>query len=59
MVDILNWLFGQYADYPALFISLELVAVICGVISVLLASRLNVLVFPVGIYHFRIKIIWK
>ncbi len=49
MVNILNWLFGQYADYPALFIGLELVAVTCGVVSVLLASRLNVLVFPVGL----------
>lgn len=49
MAEIFNWLFGQYADYSALFISLELIAVICGVASVLLASRLNVLVFPIGL----------
>ena len=49
MLEIFNGLFGQYADYPTLFIGLELVAVIFGVASVLLASRLNVLVFPIGI----------
>ncbi|MBU5615612.1 nicotinamide riboside transporter PnuC [Psychrobacter sp. TAE2020] len=49
MLELLNWLFGQYADYPVLFIGLEIVAVIFGVASVLLASRLNVLVFPIGI----------
>ena len=49
MLELLNGLFGQYADYPTLFIGLELIAVIFGVASVLLASRLNVLVFPVGI----------
>lgn len=49
MVEIFNWLFGQYADYSTLFISLELIAVSCGVASVLLASRLNVLVFPIGL----------
>lgn len=49
MLDVFNWLFGQYADYSTLFISLELIAVICGIASVVLASRLNVLVFPVGL----------
>ena len=49
MIALFDWLFGQYADYPTLFIGLELVAVIFGVASVLLASKLNVLVFPVGI----------
>ena len=49
MLELFNWLFGQYADYPMLFVGLELVAVIFGVVSVLLASRLNVLVFPIGI----------
>ena len=49
MVELFNGLFGQYADYPTLFVGLELVAVIFGVASVLLASRLNVLVFPIGI----------
>ncbi|MGP4787704.1 nicotinamide riboside transporter PnuC [Psychrobacter sp. 1Y11] len=49
MVELFNWLFGQYADYSTLFISLELIAVSFGVASVLLASRLNVLVFPIGL----------
>lgn len=49
MADVFNWLFGQYADYPSLFIALELIAVAFGVASVLLASKLNVLVFPIGL----------
>lgn len=46
---MIELLFGQYADYPTLFIVLELIAVSFGVVSVLLASRLSILVFPVGI----------
>lgn len=49
MVEIINWLFGQYAEYPTLFIILELIAVIFGVASVLLASRTSILVFPIGL----------
>lgn len=49
MIAIFDWLFGQYADYPTLFIGLELIAVVFGVASVLLASRTNILVFPIGI----------
>lgn len=49
MVELFSWLFGQYADYPTLFIGLELIGVIFGVASVLLARKLNVLVFPIGI----------
>src|SRR5690606_42013883 len=47
MAELLNWLFGQYADYSTLFIALELIAVIFGVSSVLLASKTNILVFPI------------
>ena len=49
MIAIFDWLFGQYAEYPTLFIGLELVAVVFGVASVLLASKTNILVFPIGI----------
>ncbi len=49
MVELFSWLFGQYADYPALFIGLELIAVIFGVASVLLARKLSVLAFPIGL----------
>lgn len=48
-MEIFNWLFGQYSDYPTLFIGLEFIAVIFGVASVLLASKTNILVFPIGI----------
>ena len=48
-MDIIHWLFGQYADYPPLYIGLELIAVTFGVISVLLASKTNLLAFPIGI----------
>ena len=49
MITLFDWLFGQYADYPTLFIGLELIGVVFGVASVLLASRTNILVFPIGI----------
>ena len=49
MIELFSWLFGQYADYSILFIGLELIAVIFGVASVLLARKLNVLVFPIGL----------
>lgn len=60
-MEIFNWLFGQYADYPSLFIMLELIAVIFGVASVLLASKLNVLVFPIGLVSTAIFVylLWK
>ena len=61
MGEILNWLFSQYADYPTLFIGLELIAVIFGVSSVLLASKTNILVFPIGIISTAIFVylLWK
>ncbi|WP_243443428.1 nicotinamide riboside transporter PnuC [Psychrobacter sp. JCM 18903] len=61
MVEIFNWLFGQYADYPTVFIALELIAVIFGVASVLLASRTNILVFPIGLVSTAIFVylLWK
>lgn len=61
MVEIFNWLFGQYTDYPTLFIGLELIAVVFGVASVLLASRTNILVFPIGLVSTAIFVylLWK
>ncbi|HCN17519.1 MULTISPECIES: nicotinamide riboside transporter PnuC [Psychrobacter] len=61
MAEVINWLFGQYADYPTVFIVLELVAVVFGVASVLLASKTNVLVFPVGLISTAIFVylLWK
>ncbi|MGO2444343.1 MAG: nicotinamide riboside transporter PnuC, partial [Psychrobacter sp.] len=61
MAELLNWLFGQYADYTTLFIVLELIAVIFGVASVLLASKTKVLAFPVGLVSTAIFVylLWK
>lgn len=61
MVEIFEWLFGQYADYPTLFIALELIAVFFGVASVLLARKTNILVFPIGLVSTAIFVylLWK
>ncbi|WP_394211349.1 nicotinamide riboside transporter PnuC [Psychrobacter piscatorii] len=61
MVELLNWLFGQYADYSTTFIVLELIAVVFGVASVLLASKTNILVFPIGLVSTAIFVylLWK
>lgn len=49
MAGIFEWLFGQYASYQPLFIGLELIAVVFGIASVLLARKTNILVYPVGL----------
>ncbi|WP_201526587.1 nicotinamide riboside transporter PnuC [Psychrobacter frigidicola] len=61
MVGTFDWLFGQYAEYPTLFIVLELIGVIFGVASVLLARRTSILVFPIGIVSTAIFVylLWK
>ena len=61
MAELVNWLFGQYADYSTLFIVLELIAVVFGVASVLLASKTNILVFPIGLVSTAIFVylLWK
>lgn len=61
MVELVNWLFGQYADYPTLFIGLELIAVLFGITSVLLAGKTNILVFPIGLVSTAIFVylLWK
>ncbi|SNT69769.1 nicotinamide riboside transporter PnuC [Psychrobacter sp. LV10R520-6] len=61
MIGFFDWLFGQYADYPMLFIVLELIAVVFGVASVLLARKTNILVFPIGLVSTAIFVylLWK
>ena len=61
MTGLIDWLFGQYADYSTIFIILELIAVIFGVASVLLARKLSVLVFPIGLVSTAIFVylLWK
>lgn len=49
MAALFDWLFGQYADYPTLSIVLELIGVVFGVASVLLARRTSILAFPIGL----------
>jgi len=61
MAEIFNWLFGQYADYATIFIALELIAVVFGILSVLLASKTNILAFPIGLVSTAIFVylLWK
>ncbi|WP_352337797.1 nicotinamide riboside transporter PnuC [Psychrobacter sp. 16-MNA-CIBAN-0192] len=61
MIALFDWLFGQYAEYSILFIGLELIAVVFGVASVMLASRTNILAFPIGIVSTAIFVylLWK
>tara|TARA_R110002072_G_scaffold151503_6_gene300937 strand:+ start:31774 stop:32415 length:642 start_codon:yes stop_codon:yes gene_type:complete len=49
MFLIFDWLFGQYSSYSTLHITLEIVAVVFGLLSVWFAKKDNILVFPTGI----------
>ncbi|MDO6738993.1 nicotinamide riboside transporter PnuC [Wenyingzhuangia sp. 2_MG-2023] len=49
MSHFFNLLFGQYAAYETLDISLEIIAVFFGLISVLYSKKNSILVFPTGI----------
>lgn len=46
---MLDWLFAQYQDYTPLLMTLELIASSFGLISVLLARKGSLWVFPVGL----------
>lgn len=46
---IFDFLFGQYSEYSRLDITLEIVAVIFGLMSVFFARANNILVYPTGI----------
>lgn len=49
MHEFFQWLFAQYQDYTPLLMTLELIASVFGLVSVLLARRGSVWVFPVGL----------
>lgn len=49
MSPIFDWLFGQYASYQPLFVSIEIVGVLFGFASVWLAKKNHVGVYPTGI----------
>ncbi|WP_445456693.1 nicotinamide riboside transporter PnuC [Flavobacterium sp. HNIBRBA15423] len=46
---MIDFLFSQYNDYPTQDIILEIVAIIFGLASVLLAKNNNIFVYPTGI----------
>ncbi|WP_340157469.1 nicotinamide riboside transporter PnuC [uncultured Maribacter sp.] len=48
MSPIFDYLFGQYADYSTLDITLEIIAVIFGLLSVICSKQNNILVYPTG-----------
>ena len=48
MSPIFDFLFGQYSDYSNLDITLEIVAVIFGLLSVWYSKQNNILVYPTG-----------
>jgi nicotinamide mononucleotide transporter len=48
MSPIFDFFFGQYEDYSSLFLSLEIIAVIFGLLSVWFSKQNNLLVYPTG-----------
>jgi len=48
MSPIFDYLFGQYSDYDSLDISLEIIAVIFGLLSVWFSKQNNIWVYPTG-----------
>ncbi len=46
---MINWLFEQYNEYSTLHITLEIVAVLSGLLSVWFAKKENIWVFPTGL----------
>ncbi|MBT8320979.1 MAG: nicotinamide riboside transporter PnuC [Eudoraea sp.] len=49
MSHIFDWIFAQYDNTPAYLITLEIIGVVFGFLSVWYAKRENILVFPTGI----------
>lgn len=49
IVDFLGQLFSQYDTYTPLLMTLEFIATFCGVVSVILVGRGNILAYPIGL----------
>lgn len=49
MVDIFDFLFGQYKDYSTLHIVLEATAILFAIFSVIYSKQNNILVYPTGL----------
>ena len=60
---MIDFFFSQYKDYSNFLIILELTAVLFGIISVLLARKNNILVYPTGlisaVIYVYILLEWK
>ena len=58
---MIEFLFSQYKNYSYTDISLEIIAVVFGLLSVLYSKKNNVLVFPTGIIStvIFIYLLWK
>src|SRR5690625_4265304 len=48
MNEVFQFLFSQYSDYATIDISLEIIAVVFGFLSVWYSKENNTLVFPTG-----------
>lgn len=48
-MEIIDFVFGQYSEYSTLHIVLEIVAIVCAIVSVLFSMFNSVLVYPFGI----------
>ncbi|ARN78441.1 nicotinamide mononucleotide transporter [Nonlabens spongiae] len=48
-MEIIDYIFGQYKEYSTLHIVLEILTVICSIVSVIFSARNSVLVYPFGI----------
>jgi len=49
MSPIFDYLFGQYAEYDTLYIVLEIIAVVFGLLSVWFSKQNNIWVYPTGL----------
>ena len=58
---MIDYFFSQYSEYPTLDITLEIIAVIFGLLSVWYAKKDNILVFPTGLVSTSIFVylLWK
>ena len=61
MSPLLDFLFGQYASYSPMDISLEAIAVFLGLLSVWCAKQNNIAVYPTGMISTAIFVylLWK
>ena len=49
MTEVFDFLFGQYSEYDPMHITLEIIAVIFGFLSVWFSKQNNIWVFPTGL----------